>query len=947
LLENGVERVKITDFGLARAADDVEITQTGLIAGTPQYMSPEQAKGEPMDARSDLFSLGSVLYTMCTGRPAFRAETTMGVIRRVCDDEPRPIGEVNAELPPWLEGIVEKLLAKNPDERIQSAAEVSELLGQCLAHVQNPANVPLPNDVIGRGAAGQFPQKPLPQHRADPLVESPPASARFNRGAAVALAAIAAVMVLAVVASMAMIVIGLALPAFQRRMSIRPPQQARPPQHAERIGAPTNDSLPPIVWEPTKSVGASDDGWIPIFNGKDLAGWKKAPDQPGGWFVEEGVLIGRGKPASGRRDGESAPLLMSLRGDYEDFHFRTEVLLDDKADGSIFFRATMPPGQERKSQPDDPTGYQIQFAGGKLGCLAGLSTEYEEVKPGEWFTLEITAEGKRVTVKVNGKTTADVEDDAHQRGHFVIWPLDPDGVVKFRALQIKELPAAPQSGEWKALFNRQDLAGWKPDPNQPGNWRVEDGILIGGGASEVGLLTTERSDYEDFHLRAEVLLDSAEADGGIFFRALPQLANECNFSFDPRQPAQQTGSLVVHKPDTKDSVWTSAPAGMAKPNEWMTVEVVVRGGLALTKVNGKTAAASNELCGNPRGHIMLQHFGPRTVVRFRQIEIKEMPPADADAARPAEGQQERNAVMWGPVRDGWQVGIGWKNGKTHYEASDRPEFELKVRNATDAEKSIRVVEPSNWDLWYSGGEELSVRIFGRDEQDVKLAPRETKTIDVPKPLIDLAGLAGGTYRVKVTTDVGDEKQQPADANFGFQYDGPAEPAFPAPGDAPLKHPDAKYADVAWGKPVLGLSVGIRVDTNPKRERGAKTDDAAALADAEFLLWNTGAIPADVNYIRPHPLDWQPQLRDQAGKEFHIEPILTGPKTDARTHLDPGQAISLGTTTLKGPWLSDRRLQGELKPGAYRVWSHFNCRRLDYGQLNLRITSGEATVEIKP
>ncbi len=74
LLENGIERVKLTDFGLARAADDVNITQTGHIAGTPQYMSPEQAEGRAVDQRSDLFSLGSVMYAMCTGRAAFRAD---------------------------------------------------------------------------------------------------------------------------------------------------------------------------------------------------------------------------------------------------------------------------------------------------------------------------------------------------------------------------------------------------------------------------------------------------------------------------------------------------------------------------------------------------------------------------------------------------------------------------------------------------------------------------------------------------------------------------------------------------------------------------------------------------------------------------------------------------------------------------------------------------------
>src|SRR6185503_20340476 len=85
LLENSIERVKITDFGLARAADDASISQSGLIAGTPMYMSPEQAAGESLDHRSDLFSLGSVLYAMCTGQPAFKAAKTLIALKRVCE----------------------------------------------------------------------------------------------------------------------------------------------------------------------------------------------------------------------------------------------------------------------------------------------------------------------------------------------------------------------------------------------------------------------------------------------------------------------------------------------------------------------------------------------------------------------------------------------------------------------------------------------------------------------------------------------------------------------------------------------------------------------------------------------------------------------------------------------------------------------------------------------
>src|SRR5205823_458704 len=89
LLETSVDRVMLTDFGLARAVDDATLTRTGIIAGTPQYMSPEQANGDAVDHRSDLFNLGSVLYAMCTGRPPFRAETTFGVLRRIRETTPR------------------------------------------------------------------------------------------------------------------------------------------------------------------------------------------------------------------------------------------------------------------------------------------------------------------------------------------------------------------------------------------------------------------------------------------------------------------------------------------------------------------------------------------------------------------------------------------------------------------------------------------------------------------------------------------------------------------------------------------------------------------------------------------------------------------------------------------------------------------------------------------
>jgi hypothetical protein len=110
-------------------------------------MSPEQAQGEPVDVRSDLFSLGSVLYAMCTGRSPFRAETTVASLRRVCDDSPRPIREINPDIPEWLVAIVDRLLEKDPDDRFQAADEVSDLLSRHLAHLQNPQLAALPDPV--------------------------------------------------------------------------------------------------------------------------------------------------------------------------------------------------------------------------------------------------------------------------------------------------------------------------------------------------------------------------------------------------------------------------------------------------------------------------------------------------------------------------------------------------------------------------------------------------------------------------------------------------------------------------------------------------------------------------------------------------------------------------------------------------------------------------------
>jgi WD40 repeat protein/serine/threonine protein kinase len=122
-------RVKILDFGLARAGgDQAQLTQQVAIVGTPAFMAPEQARGETVDARCDLFSLGSVLYLLATGEMPFKGSDTIAAIMAVVTDEPGPPHEVNPWTPPELSDLVMRLLAKKPEDRPASAQAVADEL---------------------------------------------------------------------------------------------------------------------------------------------------------------------------------------------------------------------------------------------------------------------------------------------------------------------------------------------------------------------------------------------------------------------------------------------------------------------------------------------------------------------------------------------------------------------------------------------------------------------------------------------------------------------------------------------------------------------------------------------------------------------------------------------------------------------------------------------------
>jgi uncharacterized protein YkwD len=486
LLENGVERVKITDFGLARAVDDASMTQSGTVAGTPMYMSPEQANGDTVDARSDLFSLGSTMYAMCTGHPPFRASTSMAVMKRVTEEQARPIRESNPEIPDWLEAIVGKLHAKKPTDRFQSATGVAELLEQHLAHLQTPHAVPLPAKVevpmpghtipwwkvafvvllLGFGAWRWGPHLVLTaQGQAAIEVQLTDSDAEFlikRSGKTL------------VTAKTGTIYITPGLYTFEVRP--RPSRRVDTVSYLHRTYL-TGHYLPSysldsqemyvgrghrvrlvigfrneaVEQEPGKKNEAgnrnapipptTEKGWTSLFNGKDLTGWKTHPKQPGDWKVENGILIGRGPTTH----------LFTERGDFHDFHLRAEVMINVQGDSGIWFRTGFDlPSVSPLTGIRYPDGYEAQIIGRssgdekgrRTGSIIPLQSLLKPImKADEWFTLEILAKDKRLITRINGELACDCEEEKAlpRLGHLA---LQGGGstrptTVQFRKVEIK------------------------------------------------------------------------------------------------------------------------------------------------------------------------------------------------------------------------------------------------------------------------------------------------------------------------------------------------------------------------------------------------------------------------------------------------------------------------------------------------------------------------------
>jgi serine/threonine-protein kinase len=170
--------VKVLDFGIARTTEAVTLTQTASVLGTAPYMSPEQAMGQQADARSDIYSLGCVLYEMLTGKPPFMADVAAAVLHqhvRVQAESPR---ELNPAVPPALDGLVLQMLAKDPGDRPQTAGEVRDRLADFETATAPTKPLAAAEVLTAVAAAAEVPQMATVPQAATPAPPDPTAATR-------------------------------------------------------------------------------------------------------------------------------------------------------------------------------------------------------------------------------------------------------------------------------------------------------------------------------------------------------------------------------------------------------------------------------------------------------------------------------------------------------------------------------------------------------------------------------------------------------------------------------------------------------------------------------------------------------------------------------------------------------------------------------------------------
>lgn len=464
LIESGTGQVKVVDFGLVRVADDASESQSLVIAGTPPYMSPEQAQGTTLDHRSDLFSLGSVLYLMCSGRSPFRAPSALAELRRVVEDKPRNVQEIIPEIPAWLVAIIEKLLEKDPAQRFASAQEVADLLAHPQTVLSSSTSTASDRSTsLSRGKrVYQFWLKTaamvmllllsLGVTEATGITNVRGTVVRFFSPAGTLVVEVDDPAVSLATDGEQLVITG----AGANEVRVKPGKN-RPT--IGQNGKTRPQELVTITRDGRQVVRVSqdqpklDEGFTPLFNGANLDGWMAKRSASIDWRNEEGTITGRNRSAR----LNSAGHLQSIQ-EYGDFHFRCEVLAGSGVEPFLLFRNddNLSPGGRRGYALIAPVpGSTIIDEGWGYGSLYADDFQVPPertrlvpsrlpdlgIRTGDWYRLEFIANQEQIEVRINGIATASYssEDPRLNKAGRICIRCGAGGTVTLRRVEVKDL----------------------------------------------------------------------------------------------------------------------------------------------------------------------------------------------------------------------------------------------------------------------------------------------------------------------------------------------------------------------------------------------------------------------------------------------------------------------------------------------------------------------------
>jgi serine/threonine protein kinase len=566
---NAKGRIKILDFGLARPAHvDEQLTQVGTILGTPAYMSPEQAAGQPVGPASDLFSLGAVLYRLCTGRKPFSGPNTYAILTALATEQPPPVRDRNPAVTPAFAGLIMQLLEKDPARRPASAKQVAETIyaieRERLLEKLHREAAPGLQTVGGSHAVSLNPDESIDSQFHFDDVSLAPAGAKRRTGRSLGPWPAAGGAALA-----AALVAGILL--LGRRADERPVAKAGSPPEP-RLGS---DSVKPLGSNPAHALMAvqpasarpAEGQWEHLFNGTDLTGWRVS-------FDREQV----GQPFTvGTVDGEAAIQTTGADADlsvaetptrnrsFENYHLRWQYKLHSGQPAaahlefhftgtSVCYLSLDKPGRiHRYSREVRRTWDEAVWHAGRRQIIrsdvpSGAPFPYTPpagVTDG-WHAAELYCVGATAVPVLDGQVLGaitnirDIGTDNQARpitrGAIGLRALS--GVVSFRRIEMRpiaDIPkeikakvrARPAEGQWEHLFNGTDLTGWRLDynPRQAGEpFRVatadgEPAIQTTGIGAAISIAESQSRirSFENYHLRIRYKLQSGQSTAALQF----------------------------------------------------------------------------------------------------------------------------------------------------------------------------------------------------------------------------------------------------------------------------------------------------------------------------------------------------------------------------------------------------------------------------------------------